>query len=169
MTTLTSGPKTGANLKKGRSPPSTGKQERPSRAECSLFGFGGSVYNQIWEDPRVDAEALQIGPQSSLSDNLQWWLQCITTRLVHKPKKIVAVDLNAESHDASSRLKLAAVKHLPDYETFYNFFGYGQHKDNIAVYNEIAYANISTPKHVRSGNRVTGQERPSVLSESVTF
>jgi len=33
--------------------------------------FRGFVYNQIWEDPRVDAQALQLGPDSSL---LSTWL-----------------------------------------------------------------------------------------------
>jgi S-adenosylmethionine-diacylglycerol 3-amino-3-carboxypropyl transferase len=36
---------------------------------------------------------------------------------------------------ALTRLKLAALKHLPDYDTFYNFFGYGRHPDNVANYN----------------------------------
>ena len=45
----------------------------------------------------------------------------------------MAVDLNA-NHMALTRLKLAGIKHLPDYETFYKFFGLGRHRDNIANY-----------------------------------
>ena len=61
MTTLTDGPKTGANLKKAvhhhRLASKRGLLER-----MFTLWFRGFVYNQIWEDPRVDAEALHIGP-----------------------------------------------------------------------------------------------------------
>ena len=94
--------------------------------------FKGFVYNQIWEDPRVDAEALGIGPDSQLLTISSGGCN-VLNYLVHRPKRIVAVDLNA-NHMALTRLKLAAIKHLPDYESFYKFFGYGQHEDNLANY-----------------------------------
>ncbi len=94
--------------------------------------FRGFVYNQIWEDPRVDAAALQLGPESSLLTISSGGCN-VLNYLVHKPKRIVAVDLNA-NHMSLTRLKLAALKHLPDYESFYKFFGYGRHADNIPNY-----------------------------------
>lgn len=94
--------------------------------------FKGFVYNQIWEDPRVDAEALGIGPDSQLLTISSGGCN-VLNYLVHQPKRIVAVDLNA-NHMALTRLKLAAIKHLPDYESFYNFFGFGQHADNLSNY-----------------------------------
>ena len=94
--------------------------------------FRGFVYNQIWEDPRVDAEALGIGPDSQLLTISSGGCN-VLNYLVHRPKRIVAVDLNA-NHMALTRLKLAAVKHLPNYESFYNFFGFGQHQDNLSNY-----------------------------------
>ena len=94
--------------------------------------FKGFVYNQIWEDPRVDAEALQLGPDSSLLTISSGGCN-VLNYLIHRPKRIVAVDLNA-NHMCLTRLKLAAIKHLPDYESFYNFFGYGQHADNLENY-----------------------------------
>ena len=97
--------------------------------------FKGFVYNQIWEDPRVDAEALQIGPESSLFTISSGGCN-VLNYLIHKPKRIVAVDLN-HNHMCLTRLKLAAIQHLPDYESFYNFFGYGQHDDNLANYNRF--------------------------------
>ncbi len=102
--------------------------------------FRGFIYNQIWEDPRVDAEALQIGPETSLLTISSGGCN-ILNYLVHRPKRIVAVDLNA-NHMALTRLKLAAIKHLPDYETFYNFFGHGKHPDNIANYNRYLRDNL---------------------------
>ena len=94
--------------------------------------FRGFVYNQIWEDPRVDAEALQLGPDSSLL-TISSGGSNVLHYLVHKPKRVVAIDLNS-NHMSLTRLKLAAIKHLPNYETFYNFFGYGHHPDNVANY-----------------------------------
>jgi S-adenosylmethionine-diacylglycerol 3-amino-3-carboxypropyl transferase len=102
--------------------------------------FRGFIYNQIWEDPRVDAAALQMGPETSLLTISSGGCN-ILNYLVHQPKRIVAVDLNA-NHMALTRLKLAAIKHLPDYETFYNFFGYGKHPDNIANYNRYLRDNL---------------------------
>ena len=82
--------------------------------------FKGFVYNQIWEDPRVDAEALGIGPESQLLTISSGGCN-VLNYLIHRPKRIVAVDLNA-NHMALTRLKLAAIKHLPDYDSFYKFF-----------------------------------------------
>jgi S-adenosylmethionine-diacylglycerol 3-amino-3-carboxypropyl transferase len=94
--------------------------------------FKGFVYNQIWEDPRVDAEALGLGPDSSLLTISSGGCN-VLNYLVHRPRRIVAVDLNA-NHMALLRLKLAALEHLPDYESFYKFFGYGRHDDNLVNY-----------------------------------
>lgn len=97
--------------------------------------FRGFVYNQIWEDPRVDAEALRLGSESSLLTISSGGCN-VLNYLVHRPKRIVAVDLNA-NHMALTRLKLAALEHLPDYESFYNFFGYGRHDDNVPNYHRF--------------------------------
>jgi S-adenosylmethionine-diacylglycerol 3-amino-3-carboxypropyl transferase len=94
--------------------------------------FRGFVYNQIWEDPRVDAEALGLGPHSRILTISSGGCN-VLNYLVHRPARVVAVDLNA-NHMCLTRLKLAAIKHLPDYETFYRFFGYGAHPDNVANY-----------------------------------
>jgi S-adenosylmethionine-diacylglycerol 3-amino-3-carboxypropyl transferase len=73
--------------------------------------FRGFVYNQIWEDPRVDAEALAIGPDTSLLTISSGGCN-VLNYLIHEPKRIVAIDLNA-NHMALTRLKLAAIRHLP--------------------------------------------------------
>jgi S-adenosylmethionine-diacylglycerol 3-amino-3-carboxypropyl transferase len=94
--------------------------------------FRGFVYNQIWEDPRVDAQALRMGPESSILTISSGGCN-VLNYLIHEPKRIVAIDLNA-NHMALTRLKLAALEHLPDYESFYNFFGYGRHPENVPNY-----------------------------------
>ncbi|MCY3015488.1 MAG: DUF3419 family protein [Planctomycetota bacterium] len=94
--------------------------------------FKGFVYNQIWEDPRVDAQALRMGPGSRIMTISSGGCN-VLNYLIHKPERIVAVDLNA-NHMAVTRLKLAALEHLPDYEAFYKFFGYGKHPENVTNY-----------------------------------
>ncbi|MGL1311125.1 DUF3419 family protein, partial [Vibrio parahaemolyticus] len=49
------------------------------------------------------------------------------------PEAIIAVDLNP-AHIALTRLKLAAMQRLPDYETFFKFFGIAKHADNVDAY-----------------------------------
>jgi len=102
--------------------------------------FKGFVYNQIWEDPRVDAEALGLSSESSLLTISSGGCN-VLNYLVHKPKRIVAVDLNS-NHMSLTRLKLAAIKYLPDYEAFYNFFGHGKHASNLENYRRFILPNL---------------------------
>ena len=134
MTQLAARPSTTAHLKKAvHHHKITSKRGMLER--MFTMWFRGFVYNQIWEDPRVDAQALQIGPDSSLFTISSGGCN-VLNYLIHKPKRIVAVDLN-HNHMSLTRLKLAAIQHLPDYESFYKFFGYGQHEDNLANYNRF--------------------------------
>ncbi len=96
--------------------------------------FKGFVYNQIWEDPRVDAEALHLDQNSKIL--------CISSAgcnvlnyLVHSPSKIVAIDLNS-NHLALTRLKIEALRRLPDYDRFFQFFGQAKERANLALYRE---------------------------------
>jgi S-adenosylmethionine-diacylglycerol 3-amino-3-carboxypropyl transferase len=90
--------------------------------------FGGFVYNQIWEDPVVDAEALQLGTHSRVLTISSAGCNALNY-LLHNPASITAVDLN-HNHLAVTRLKIAAMKHLPDYESFFAFFGAGDDPKN---------------------------------------
>ena len=94
--------------------------------------FRGFVYNQIWEDPRVDAEALGLGPHSRLLTISSGGCN-VLNYLIHRPERIVAVDLNT-SHMCLTRLKLAALTHLPSHHEFFNFFGLGHHHENLENY-----------------------------------
>ena len=96
--------------------------------------FRGFVYNQIWEDPRVDAAGLKLGPHSKLLTISSGGCN-VLNYLQHDPAKIIAVDLN-HAHMCLTRLKLAGVAHLPDYETFYSFFGIGTDKRNLELYEQ---------------------------------
>jgi len=94
--------------------------------------FGGFFYNQIWEDPRVDLRALELDSESrvlaisSAGCNLLNYLTA-------DPGAIVAVDLNP-CHVYLTRLKLTALRHLPDHEKFFAFFGRADRDSNRDSY-----------------------------------
>ena len=105
----------------------TGRLER-------LFSrlFLGLVYPQIWEDPVVDMEALQL----TADDNVV----CIASGscnmlsyLTAGPASVTAVDLSP-AHVALGRLKLTAARSLPDHAAFYQFFGRADMACNQALY-----------------------------------
>jgi S-adenosylmethionine-diacylglycerol 3-amino-3-carboxypropyl transferase len=98
------------------------------------FAFRGLVYAQIWEDPVVDIEALDLRPDSRLVTIASGGCN-VLSYLTADPERIVAVDLNT-AHIALGRLKLAAAAHLPDYESFRRFFAGADDKRNIAAYRE---------------------------------
>ncbi|NOT40152.1 MAG: DUF3419 family protein [Alphaproteobacteria bacterium] len=97
--------------------------------------FQGFVYNQIWEDPDVDMAALRIGPTSRIITIASGGCN-VVNYLAANPAKVIAVDLNP-NHIALTRLKLAALSHLPTYEDFFQFFGYANSKQNRAHYDSF--------------------------------
>lgn len=86
--------------------------------------FDAFVYNQIWEDPRVDIAALKIAPDSRILTISSGGCNALNY-LVENPESVTAVDLNRH-HIYLLNLKLAAVKHLPSHESFFAFFGSGK-------------------------------------------
>ena len=83
--------------------------------------FKGFVYNQIWEDPEVDMEALALKPHHTLITIASGGCN-VLNYLAANPARIIAVDLNP-NHVALTRLKLSALANLPSYEDFFTFFG----------------------------------------------
>jgi S-adenosylmethionine-diacylglycerol 3-amino-3-carboxypropyl transferase len=88
------------------------------------YWFDAFVYNQIWEDPRVDLEALELDRDSRILTISSGGCN-VLNYLIADPESITAVDLNRH-HIALLELKLAAVKHLPSFEDFFEFFGTGK-------------------------------------------
>lgn len=104
------------------------------RERAFSLAFSSLVYPQIWEDPLVDLEALALGGDSRIITIASGGCN-VLSYLTAKPAHITAVDIN-RAHVALMRLKLAAARHLPDYDTFFRFFGAADTKANIAVYRE---------------------------------
>ncbi|MDF8333927.1 DUF3419 family protein [Novosphingobium cyanobacteriorum] len=98
------------------------------------FAFRGLVYAQIWEDPEVDMEALQIRPDSRMIAIASGGCN-VLSYLVAGPAAITAVDLNT-AHIALNKLKLASARHLPDHAHFRRFFAEADSKANIRAYRE---------------------------------
>ena len=94
--------------------------------------FQGFVYNQIWEDPVVDLAALDLMPEHRLITIASGGCN-VLNYLAANPAQIIAVDLNP-NHIALTKLKLAALQYLPNYESFFHFFGRANDKANKAAY-----------------------------------
>lgn len=96
------------------------------------FAFRGLVYAQIWEDPEIDMEALDIKPDSRMVAIASGGCN-VLSYLVADPEAITAVDLNT-AHVALGKLKLASARWLPDYSHFRRFFAEADRPSNLAAY-----------------------------------
>ena len=104
-----------------------GMQER-----LFTLAFSGLVYPQIWEDPVVDLEALQLKDGEHLVGIASGGCN-ILSYLTAAPVRITAIDLNP-AHIALNKLKVAAVQHLPDYSAFHRFFAEADARENVSAY-----------------------------------
>src|ERR1051325_1011246 len=73
--------------------------------------FDAFVYNQIWEDPRVDLQALRLDAESRVLTISSGGCNALNY-LIESPESVTAVDLNRH-HIYLLRLKLAALEFLP--------------------------------------------------------
>ena len=99
------------------------------------FAFKGLVYAQIWEDPVVDMAALEIAPDSRIVTIASGGCNALSY-LVTDPAQITAVDLNT-AHVALNKLKISAVRHLPDHDHLRRFFAEAGNASNLKVYREM--------------------------------
>ena len=99
------------------------------------FFFQGFVYNQIWEDPDVDIKAMRIGPETRIITIASGGCN-ILNYLAVGPKSITAVDLNP-AHLALGKLKIAAVRHLPDYAHLHRFFAEANDAANVPEVDQV--------------------------------
>jgi S-adenosylmethionine-diacylglycerol 3-amino-3-carboxypropyl transferase len=99
------------------------------------FAFKGLVYAQVWEDPVVDMAALAIRPDSRIVTIASGGCNALSY-LTADPEAITAVDLNG-AHLALNRLKIAAIRHLPDYAQFRRFAAEANHPANVETYRKL--------------------------------
>src|SRR5262245_24191678 len=103
----------------------------------SLFAlaFSGLVYPQIWEDPVVDIEAMQLGEGHRVVTIASGGCNLLAY-LGRSPALIDAVDLN-KAHIALNRLKLAAFRHLPSHQDVFRSFGEPGNRYNGKAYDSF--------------------------------
>lgn len=107
-----------------------------SRAGLSerLFtlAFSGMVYPQIWEDPAVDLEALELQPGQRMVAIASGGCN-VLSYLSAAQVEIDAVDLNA-AHIALNKLKIAAASHLETYGEYRAFLAGADEAANVDVF-----------------------------------
>lgn len=122
------------------------------------LAFRGLVYAQIWEDPVVDMAALEIAPDSRIVTIASGSCNALSY-LVADPAQITAVDLNT-AHIALGRLKYAAFRHLPDYESLRRFFVEADNKANLAAYRQYLAPHLDEPtRRYWEGRDLAGRKR----------
>jgi S-adenosylmethionine-diacylglycerol 3-amino-3-carboxypropyl transferase len=141
-----------------------------SRAGMSerLFAhvFKGLVYPQIWEDPEVDMEALQIRPGHRIVTIASGGCNAMSY-LTADPASVEAVDLNT-AHVAFNRLKLAAVANLPNYDAFYRFYGTADDKANLAAYERFIRHHLDpTSRAYWEKRMLSGRRRITIFSRDL--
>lgn len=95
-----------------------------SRASFNLVHRHRLVYNACWEDPRLDREALSIGPDDSVVVITSAGCNVLDYAL-DAPARLYAVDLNPRQN-ALLELKQAGIRAL-SHADFFQIFGRGHH------------------------------------------
>jgi S-adenosylmethionine-diacylglycerol 3-amino-3-carboxypropyl transferase len=122
------------------------------------LAFRGLVYPQIWEDPAIDLEALCIRPTDHVLAIGSGGCN-ILNYLVADPARISAIDLNG-AHVALIRLKLCALRQLPDYGTFFRFFGAADSQGNLAAYQRYIRPHLDLgSRRYWEARTITGRQR----------
>lgn len=130
------------------------------------LAFKGLVYPQIWEDPEVDMEALAITPDCHVATIASGGCN-VLSYLIADPAQITAVDL-VRAHVALNRLKLAAARHLPTWQSFYRFFGEADTDANVADYwRVLAPALDAETRAYWEGRNLWGRRRVTMFSRNV--
>lgn len=81
------------------------------------------VYNQCWEDPRLDRAALDLGPGDTVLAITSGGCNVLDYALTG-PAHVYAVDVNPRQN-ALLELKLSGIQNL-DFDTFFSLFGGGR-------------------------------------------
>lgn len=136
------------------------KQKNSSKTQSVLqklfaLWFDAFVYNQIWEDPRVDLQALRLNEDSRVLTISSGGCNALNY-LIDNPESVTAVDLNRH-HIFLLNLKISALRFLPTYEDFFNFFGFGKHSNNVENYKKFIAPNLDeSTKKFWEGNGFFG-------------
>ena len=98
------------------------------------------VYNTCWEDPRLDREVLELGPDDTVMVITSAGCNALDY-LLDGPKHVYAVDMNPRQN-ALLELKAAGIKHL-EYEDFFAMFGKGKFPRLANIYRDTLRPSLS--------------------------
>ncbi len=96
------------------------------------LAFGSLVYPQIWEDPAVDLDALDLKADDHVVTIASGGCN-VLSYLTANPARITAVDLNP-AHLALTELKLVAARKLDAHGDFARLFASADQPGNVDLY-----------------------------------
>jgi len=129
------------------------------------LAFSGLVYPQIWEDPVVDMDALELRPDDHVVAIASGSCN-VLSYLTGDPARISAIDLNG-AHIALGRLKLAALARMSRHEDFLRFFGEAQSRANVELYDrDIAPHLDPVSRSYWEGRGLNGRRRISLFARN---
>jgi S-adenosylmethionine-diacylglycerol 3-amino-3-carboxypropyl transferase len=122
------------------------------------LAFKGLVYAQIWEDPVVDMEALEIEPGHRVVTIASGSCNALSY-LTADPAEVTAVDLNT-AHVALGKLKIAAVRHLADHDMLRRLFVEADRAENVSSYRDLIRPHLDEPtRRYWEGRDLIGRRR----------
>jgi S-adenosylmethionine-diacylglycerol 3-amino-3-carboxypropyl transferase len=133
-----------------------------------FFGvlFSGLVYPQIWEDPEIDMEAMELGEGHRIVTIGSGGCNMLAY-LSRNPASIDVVDLNPH-HIALNKLKLAAFRHLPAHQDVVRHFGRANTRSNSHGYDRFIAEHLdATTKAYWSKRTLSGRRRISVFDRNI--
>lgn len=133
-----------------------------------IFGFlfTGLVYPQIWEDPAVDMEAMQIKPAHHIVTIASGGCNMLAY-LSAAPERIDVVDLNRH-HVALNKLKLAAFRHLPHHSDVVRFLARHEMAGNVQMFDMFINGKLDNATRAYWNSRsLTGQRRVRAFGKNI--
>lgn len=133
-----------------------------------LFGllFSGLVYAQIWEDPEVDMEAMDLSEGHRIVTIGSGGCNMLAY-LSRRPGSIDVVDLNP-NHVALNRLKLAAFRHLPDHGAVTRLLSGANQATNTRLYDQHVAPRLDAATRAYWQKRgLTGRRRIDVFNGNI--
>ncbi|QSY93225.1 DUF3419 family protein [Rhizobium bangladeshense] len=132
-----------------------------------LFGllFSGLVYPQIWEDPDLDMQAMELQPNHRIVTIGSGGCNMLAY-LSRAPASIDVVDLNPH-HIALNRLKLAAFKYLPGHADLVRFLAMPNEKSNSRSYDQHLAAKLDETTRSYWNGRKFGRRRITVFDRNI--
>ncbi|KRB61421.1 S-adenosylmethionine--diacylglycerol 3-amino-3-carboxypropyl transferase [Rhizobium sp. Root708] len=132
-----------------------------------LFGllFSGLVYPQIWEDPDLDMEAMELQPHHRIVTIGSGGCNMLAY-LSQSPASIDVVDLNPH-HIALNRLKLGAFSHLPAHADLVRFLAVPYEASNSQAFDRFLAANLDDATRDYWNGRKYGRRRITVFDRNL--